>query len=158
MDPWTLILRSSDSCTGLPDKTVTVILCVGFPGGSEGKASACNAGDPGSIPWSGRSPGEGNGNPLQYSCLENLMDGGAWWATVHGVAKSRTRLSDFTSLHFTSLLMLQNPPNLIQSKVEEITSHVDRRPHNPSEFLSPAGRPYYLLVSKLFLIFYRSYS
>ena len=45
------------------------------------------------------SPGEGNGNPLQYSCLENPMDGGAWWATVHGVAMSRTRLSDFTSLH-----------------------------------------------------------
>ena len=58
--------------------------------------SACNAGDLGSIPGSGRSPGEGNGNPLQYSCLENPMDGGAWWATVHGVAKSRTRLSDFT--------------------------------------------------------------
>ena len=50
----------------------------GFPGGSEGKASACNAGDPGSIPGSGRSLGEGNGNPLQYSCLENPMDGGAW--------------------------------------------------------------------------------
>ena len=67
-----------------------------FPGGSDGKASACNAGDPGSIPGSGRSPGEENGNPLQYSCLENSMDGGAWWATVHGVAKSRTPLSDFT--------------------------------------------------------------
>ena len=68
------------------------------PGGSEVKVSACNAGDLGSIPGSGRSPGEGNGNPLQYSCLENPMDGGAWWATVHGVAKSWTRLSDFTSL------------------------------------------------------------
>ena len=67
----------------------------GFPGGSEGKVSTCNAGDPGSIPGSGRSPGEGNGNPLQYSCLENPTDGGAWWATVHGVAKSQTRLSDF---------------------------------------------------------------
>ena len=61
-----------------------------FPGGSEVKASACNAGDLGSIPGSERSSGEGNGNPLQYSCLENPMDGGAWWATVHGVAKSRT--------------------------------------------------------------------
>ena len=58
-----------------------------------------NAGDVGSIPGSGRSPGEGNGNPLQYSCLENPMDGGAWWAAVHGVAKSQTRLSNFTSLH-----------------------------------------------------------
>ena len=67
-----------------------------FPGGSEGKASAYNAEDPGSIPGSGRSSGEGNGNPLQYSCLENPMDRGVWKATVHGVAKSRTRLSDFT--------------------------------------------------------------
>ena len=67
-----------------------------FPGGSEFKESACNAGDLGSIPGSGRSPGEGNGNPLQYSCLENPMDRGAWWATVHGVTKSRTLLSDFT--------------------------------------------------------------
>ena len=68
---------------------------MGFPG-SEGKASARNVGCPGSIPGSGRSPGKGNGNPLQYSCLENPMDGGAWWATVHGDTKSRTRLSDFT--------------------------------------------------------------
>ena len=61
----------------------------GFPDGSEVKASACNAGDPGSIPGLGRSPGEGNGNPLQSSCLPP-MGGGAEWATVHGVAKSRT--------------------------------------------------------------------
>ena len=65
---------------------------------SEFKASACNVGDLGSIPGLGRSPGEGNGNPLQYSCLVNPMDGGAWWATVHGVSKSRLRLGDFTSL------------------------------------------------------------
>ena len=58
-------------------------------------------GDPGSIPGWGRSPGEGNDNPIQYSCLENPMDGEAWWATVHGVTKSRTQLSDFTfTLHF----------------------------------------------------------
>ena len=69
-----------------------------FLGGSDSKASAYNAGDPGSILGLGRSPGEGKGNPLQHSCLENPMDGGAWWATVHGVAKSRTQLSDFTSL------------------------------------------------------------
>ena len=69
---------------------------MGFPGGSEGKASACNAGDLGSIPRWGRSPGEGNGKPLQYPFLKNPMDEEAWWATVHGVAKSRTRLSDFT--------------------------------------------------------------
>ena len=60
------------------------------------KASACNAGDPGLIPGWGRSSEEGNGNPLQYSGLENSLDGGAWWATVHGVTKSRTRLSNFT--------------------------------------------------------------
>ena len=61
---------------------------LGFPGGSEVKASTCNVGDLGSIPGSGRTPEEGSGNPLQYSCLENPKDGGAWWATVHGVAKS----------------------------------------------------------------------
>ena len=80
-------LRSSSSKASL--------VAWGFPGGSEVKASARNSGDPGSIPGSGRSPGEGNGNPLQYSCLENPMEGGAWWATFHGVAKSWTRLSNF---------------------------------------------------------------
>ena len=60
------------------------------------KESTCNARDRGSIPGSVRPPGEGNGNPLQYSCLGNPTDGGAWQATVHGVAKSRTQLSDFT--------------------------------------------------------------
>ena len=57
------------------------------PGGSDAKASACNAGDPGSIPGSERSPGEGNGYPLQYSCLRNPMDRGAWQAIVHGGVK-----------------------------------------------------------------------
>ena len=65
-----------------------------FPGGSDGKESACNARDLGSISGSGRSPGGGNSNPLQYSCLENPMDRGAWWATVHEVIKNWTRLSD----------------------------------------------------------------
>ena len=65
-----------------------------FPGGSEVKASAWNVEDPGSIPGSGRSPGGGNGTPLQYSCLENFMDREAWWATVHGVTESRTQLSN----------------------------------------------------------------
>ena len=72
------------------------MLIKGFLGGSDGEESACNAGDLGSIPRSERSPGEGNGNPLQYSCLENPMDGGAWWGTVHGAAKSQTRRDDFT--------------------------------------------------------------
>ena len=74
---------------------------LGFPGGSAGKESACNAGDLGLIPGLVRSPGEGNGNPLQYSCLENLMDRGAWQATVPGVTESRTQLSNFTSTCFT---------------------------------------------------------
>ena len=65
-----------------------------FPGGLVVKNLPANAGDTDSIPGLGRSPGEGNGNPLQYSCLENPMDRGAWQATVHGVAKSQTRLSD----------------------------------------------------------------
>ena len=73
-----------------------------FPGGSDGKDSACNVGDLGSIPGLGRSPWEGNGNPLQYSCLENPMDGGAWQATVHGVAKSQTWLNNFTFFHFAN--------------------------------------------------------
>ena len=65
-------------------------LVSGFLGGSDGKESACNAGDLSSIPGLERSPGEGLGNPLQYSCLDNPMDRGAWWVTVHGVAKSWT--------------------------------------------------------------------
>ena len=62
----------------------------GFPGGSDSKESAYSAGELDSIPGSGRFPGEGNGYPLQYSCLENAMDAGTWWATVHGVTKSQT--------------------------------------------------------------------
>ena len=60
------------------------------PSGSFGKESACNTGDLGSIPGLGRSPGEGNSNPLQYSCLENTMGRGTWWATAHGITKSQT--------------------------------------------------------------------
>ena len=70
---------------GLKNSTDSIVL--GFPGGSDGKVSACNVGDPGLIPGSGRSPGKGNGNPLQYSCLENPMDRGAWQTTVYGVAR-----------------------------------------------------------------------
>ena len=91
--------KSSESRQQLHLLLFFVPFCLqkGFPGGSDSKVSACNAGNPGSIPGLGRSSGEGNGNPLQYFCLENLMDG-AWQATVHGVAKSRTQLSNFTSL------------------------------------------------------------
>ena len=79
---------------------------MGFLGGSAGKESACNAGDLGSIPGLGRSPGEGNGYPLQYSCLENSMDRRDWQATVHGIAKSWTKqqFSLTFGLKFNSLL------------------------------------------------------
>ena len=82
---------------------------------------ACIAADLGSIPGLGRFPGEGNGNPLQYSCLENPTDGGAWWAIVHRVAKSRTPLSDFT-FTFTNVLM-----NLIRLLSRMITVFITGR-------------------------------
>ena len=93
------------------DVGACVELALGFPS----EASACNVGDLGSIPELGRSPGEGNGNPFQYSCLENPMDRGAWQATIHGVAKSRTQLRDFTFFHFghqkcPHVLGIQNNP------------------------------------------------
>ena len=77
---------------------------LGFPSGSDSKESACNLEDLVLISGLRRSPGKGNSYPLQYSCLENVMDRGAWQATVHGVAKSQTRLSDF---HFSSLQSLK---------------------------------------------------
>ena len=73
---------------------VLVLQGLGLPGGSVGKESACNAGDLGLIPGLGRSPGEGNNYPIQYFCLENSVDRGAWQAAVFGIAKSQTRLSD----------------------------------------------------------------
>ena len=82
-----------------------------YPCGSDSKASACNAGNPGSIPGSGRSPGEENGTPLQSSCLENSMDGRAWWAAVHGITKSQTQMSDFTFTFF-HFITEQMPDNL----------------------------------------------
>ena len=80
-------------------------LQLGFPGGSDGKESACNARDLYLIAGSGRSPGEGNGNPLQYSCLENSKDGEALWVTNHGVPKSWTELSDQHFHFFTNFIV-----------------------------------------------------
>ena len=85
-----LIMFMHNICTLTYD---TFIISLGFPGGSDEEESACSAGDLGSITGLGRSPGEGNGHPIQYLCLENSMDRGAWWAVVHGVAKSQTVLS-----------------------------------------------------------------
>ena len=84
-----------------------VTLIMGFPGGSDSKESGCNAGDSGSIPASGRSPGEGNGYPLQYSCLENSTNRGAWQAIVHGVAKrvGHNRATDT----FTQIICMVEP-------------------------------------------------
>ena len=96
-----------------------------FPGGSDGKASAYNAGDPGSIPGLRRTPGEGNGTPLQYSCLENPMGRGAWWAAVHGVTKSRghnwaTSLSlSLSCLRTVSGLNLLASPVILKCKLWE---------------------------------------
>ena len=94
-----LLLSSVLSAVKMESGSLPCFRLPGFLGGSDGKESACNAGDLGSIPGLGRSPGEGKGYPLQYSGLENPMERGAWRATVHGVAKSRTRLSDFTHTH-----------------------------------------------------------
>ena len=100
-----LLLFSSSFMHCLLKKTLSSLLAIlwnsafnwmylslssGFPGGSDGKESTCNAGDPGLIPGLGRSPGEGNGYPFQYSCLKNSMDRGHWWATVHRVTKDMT--------------------------------------------------------------------
>ena len=87
--------------------------------GSDGKEYTCNVGDLGSIPELGRSPGEGKGYPVQYSCLENPMDRGTWWATVHGIAKSRTGLNDFHfHFHFTPHFVLHIEPGSWQALCE----------------------------------------
>ena len=105
-EAWRAAVHGITSWTWLSDWTttsITSLLCAlyhdeelnltkYFPGGSEDKESACKVGDLGSIPGLGRSPGEESGNPLQYSCLENPMDRGAWRSAIHGVTKSRTQL------------------------------------------------------------------
>ena len=102
-----LVSRTRSGCTVFSHydyiKGGVSLNILNFPGGSEGKVSAYNVGDLDSIPGLGRSPGEGNGNPLQYSCLENPKDREAWKATVQGVTKSQTQLSNFT---FTFSLIL----------------------------------------------------
>ena len=101
-------------------------------GGSEVKASDCNTGDLGLIHGSGRSLGEENGNLLQYSCLETPMDGGAWWATVHGAAKSQTRLSKFT---FTFRWWRKNRKRLFQfyRKTSKAIHSMNKHQHSNSK-------------------------
>ena len=98
------------------DDRPSLCLVMSVPGSSAGKESACNAGDPGSIPGSGRSPGEGNCYPLQYSGLENSMDRGAWGAIVHGVAMSWTQLSNF-HFQFVISTLLNNTEKLISKNL-----------------------------------------
>ena len=97
-----------------------------FPGSLDGKASAYDAGDPGLVPGLGRSPGEGNGNLLQYSWLENPMDRGAWWAIVHGVANSQTRLSDFFFLMFIAALLFTTAKRQKQLKCPSTNEHIKK--------------------------------
>ena len=89
MGSFVAVHRLSSSGAGSGACVLSNFLGFSCSGSSDSKASACSAGDLGSIPVSGRSPGEGNGNPRQYSCLENPMDRGAWWAAVYGVAKTQ---------------------------------------------------------------------
>ena len=103
----------------------------GVPGGSDGKESPYSAGDLGSIPGLGRSPGGGNGNTLQYSCLENSMQGGAWRATVHGIPKSRTWLSDFLFFFFFFKCVSVNKSNKTEM---ETLSHLKNHPQSKTLF------------------------
>ena len=102
--PVILIPACASSSTAFHMMYSAYILC--FPGGSEVKASACNAGDLGLIPGVGRPPEERNGNLLQYPCLENPIDRGVWWATLHRVAVTHTRLSDYICMHPSLTIML----------------------------------------------------
>ena len=105
-----LVLGSEVLCLYRSFLRDCILVFKGFPGGAEVKASACNVGDLGSIPGLGRSPGEGNGNPLQYSCLENPMDGGAWWATFHG--SQRVGHDSVTSLYSNSMFNIWSTSKL----------------------------------------------
>ena len=134
---------------------------MGFPGGSNGKESACNTGDRGSIPGSGRAAGGGIGNPLQYSCLQNSMDREAWWATVHGVTKSRIRLSNthtHTHLFISGVYLLYNVVlvSAVQQSKSAVRIHISPLPWISFPFRSTQGMewsslgytvgPYYLSI------------
>ena len=111
------------------DRLPTLVF-LGFPGGSEGKESTCNLGDPGSIKGVGWPPGEGNSYPLQYSCLEDSRDRGVWWAIVHGFAESQTRLSDqaqHSTYHSSNLDLLQNfELGHLSATYNTMTQHITR--------------------------------
>ena len=125
---------------------------IGFPGGSDGKESARKAGDLGSIPGSGRFPGERNGNLLQYSCLENSMDRGGWWATVHGIAESDTTVTNtftFTELtpQMTSSESCQGITLMLPRHIRNVSSHFLGC---PLKALSPSFRAAAPLLRNIF--------
>ena len=103
MNSWERVRQSGTLYLFVNYIYIYLFIYTGLPWWLRWSRIACDAGDLGSIPGLGRSPGGGHGNPLQYSCLENPMDRGAWWATVHAGAKSRTRLRDFHSFLYCSL-------------------------------------------------------
>ena len=126
-----------------------LLLYRGFPGSSTGKEPTCNAGDMGSVPGLGRSPGEGNGYPFPYSGLENSPDRVAWWATtVHGVTKNQTRLSDF---HCT-----ENFYNFHQ-RSRRVASQLTWKARHPNK---PTEQDFWVRkkTSKTFLFFWRNRS
>ena len=103
---------------------------MGFPCSSVSKESAYSTGEPGSIPGLGRSPGEGNGNPLQYPCLENLMDREAWWAALHGIAESGTTEQLTLTIYTWASLVAQtvkNPPAMQETYVDSWVVKIPRR-------------------------------
>ena len=103
---------------------------MGFPGGSVVKNLPANTGDTDLIPGSGRSPGGRNGNPLQYSCLENPIDRGAWWATVHGVTKSQTWLRNWTTKTIISKLRKWFTTLQVNWPVKKFHSYVLLKKHS----------------------------
>ena len=111
---------------------------MGFPGGSDGEESACNAGDQGSIPGSGRSPGEGNGNALQYSCLENLMDRGAWWAT-ESMGSQRVKSLSRVQLFATPWTVAHQAPLTLGFSRQEYRSEL--RFSSPEDLPDPGLEP-----------------
>ena len=133
---WSMMTKTITS----PVNYQVLLLLLSFSGGWEGRASACNVGDPGSIPGSGRSPGEGNGNPLQYPCLENPMDRGAWWTIVHGVAE----LDTTEWLLFTSRLLFSQ----LLSWVQLFCHPIDSSPPGSSVHgISKARIPEWVAIS-----------
>ena len=127
-----------------------MLYVLGFPDSSNGKESTCNAGDPGSIPGSERSPVEGHGNPLHYSCLENPMDRGSWWATVHGVTKNQTWPSYWAHTHShlrKNFSFLKN--SSICAPVKVLVAQSCPTPCNPIDCSPPGSSVHGILQARI---------